>query len=493
MQYTLNYRKILMSASVIAFVAALAFAGTQAFYSDEEASTGNVFAAGAIDLRIDNHAWYNGIECAYNEQEDGYFWTDPEGNAEGDAYLESLVGQPCESSWQLKDLDDGDLFFNLTDLKPGDWEEDTISFHVDNNDAWLCANFKATKDNDEDSTEPELEAGDVEDDPEDNWDGELGQELNFIFWADDGDNVLEDNETVVLEGTPSTLDGYGLDEGNYGETFPLVDSTFNVWNGDGPLPAGDEPVYIGKAFCFGDFALTPVAQDGEAETNSPALDPGFTCDGASVTNWSQTDQLMGDLAFYAVQSRNNDEFECSSELFGAPPVAEVVEGDTWSDVDLDEGGGGPGKEWFAKARNNNANFELAVGTDDGGVDQDTAEAVWVADTLYPFTLEYDGAGTATFTVDGETPVTFPVGTGPFGRIGVNAKAPQTVTTEILSLDLSSVAPLAVDSVVVSGGTDSITIESPTINGPWMLTGEFRFSAVGAPHPQENPAVQFSID
>jgi len=308
----MNYPKILMSVSLIAFVGALVIGGTQAFFSDTESSTGNVFAAGAIDLRIDNHAWYNGLECA--EVDNGvYQWQDPGQNAGNDPYLNSLIGQPCQSTWQLKDLDSGDLFFNLTDLKPGDWEEDTISFHVDNNDAWVCGNLRATEDDDVSSTEPELEDGDVAENAGDPWDGELGQELNFIFWADDGDNVLESDEQVVLEGTPGSLNGYGVDNNN-GETFALVDSTFNVWAGGAantPLPAGNDPVYIGKAFCFGNITLNPVAQGN----NSPEVDPGFTCDGAPVTNLSQTDRLMGDLRFYAVQSRNNADFQCSNDVF----------------------------------------------------------------------------------------------------------------------------------------------------------------------------------
>ncbi len=321
----MNAGKILSSAAIIGVVGALVIGGTQAFFSDEEASTGNVFAAGAIDLRIDNHAWYNGLECTDEGRDEGdYVWQDPGGNAGNDPYLQSLVGTPCQSTWDLKDLDSGDLFFNLQDLKPGDWEEDTISIHVDNNDAWVCANLKVTSDDDMSSTEPELEDNDTEEDPQDTWDGELGQELNFIFWADDGDNVYESDETIVLEGTPSDLDGYGSDDDNNGETFPLADASFNVWADgaqDTPLPAGNDAVYIGKAFCFGEFTLDPVAQGD----NSPANNPGFSCNGAPVTNQAQTDKLMGDLRFYAVQSRNNADFQCTSDVFGDTDVVDTRE------------------------------------------------------------------------------------------------------------------------------------------------------------------------
>lgn len=46
--------KIFKSLSVIAFVAAVALAGTGAYFSDTETSTGNTFTAGTIDISVDN-------------------------------------------------------------------------------------------------------------------------------------------------------------------------------------------------------------------------------------------------------------------------------------------------------------------------------------------------------------------------------------------------------------------------------------------------------
>jgi len=167
-------KKILISLSVIALAAAITVGGTIAFFSDTETSTGNTFTAGSIDLKIDNDAWFNGV-------------------------------RQDQLSWSLTDLTN-ELFFDYSDLKPGDWEEDTISIRVDNNPSWVCANLTITKDDDVTCTEPELGDDNTCNDPdEDLWDGELGQELQFIFWADDGDNVLEQGEEVVLSGTPSDL------------------------------------------------------------------------------------------------------------------------------------------------------------------------------------------------------------------------------------------------------------------------------------------------
>ena len=49
-------RRIIISLLImVGAVTAIAFGSTGAFFSDSEISTGNTFAAGAIDLKIDNH------------------------------------------------------------------------------------------------------------------------------------------------------------------------------------------------------------------------------------------------------------------------------------------------------------------------------------------------------------------------------------------------------------------------------------------------------
>ncbi|NOY35743.1 MAG: hypothetical protein GXP44_02395 [bacterium] len=264
-------KKILLSIATLGVVGAVLIGATTAIFSDTEVSTGNTFTAGAIDLKIDNDSYYNGV-------------------------LNS------GTTWSEKDLTDGDWFFNFRDLKPGDWGEDTISLHVKNNDAYLCADVTLTSNQDNGSTEPELN-----DEP--SWTagrGELADSIHFIWWADDGDNVLENDETVINQGALGDL--------SLGQTItaPLADSETNIWNANsagGPLP-GDSTLYIGKAWCFGKLALTPVAQSDE---NDPTVNPGFTCDGAGEDNSTQTDSVTGDVSFRAIQSRHNEGFVCKPE------------------------------------------------------------------------------------------------------------------------------------------------------------------------------------
>ncbi len=270
--------KILLSGATILAAAAIAIGATFAWFSDVETSKGNVLAAGAIDLQIDNESYV----------------TDENGN---------LV-KSDSTSWTLSDLAN-QLFFNFSDLKPGDVGEDTISLHVFESDAWLCAASRITEDDDVDCTEPEFV-----DDPlcAPGVDGELDEKLNFVFWADDGDNVLEQDEvrTIFHAGSIGSLD-----------RITLADSEGGVLGLNGRPAIGSNNYFIGKAWCFGDLTADETtalpAQDNQGDDlNGKPVErgTGVKCDGSGVSNASQSDRIMGDLQFYAEQARNNDGFLC---------------------------------------------------------------------------------------------------------------------------------------------------------------------------------------
>ena len=274
------------------------FAVSQAFFSDTETSAGNALVAGALDLKIDNTCYYNGLAClpvlGPDDQELGYStWSQANPRNVGDP-----DGERCSCTWQAKDLEEGDLFFDLHDLKPGDWEEDTISFDVEN-PSWICVDFDLTSHIDNTCTEPEQEdeAGACS---EPSGQGDLAQVLNFVFWIDDGDNVFEKSERLktIANGNASQVFG-GT------KKTPIADSGTT----DGPI--GPETSYVGKFFCLGNLTRTPV-DDGEGSPLERGT--GFTCDGSVVDNKPQTDLLTVDMTFEAVQARHNEEFLCN------PPV-----------------------------------------------------------------------------------------------------------------------------------------------------------------------------
>lgn len=271
-------RKLILSLLLVGGVAFAAISASTAFFSDSETSVANRLEAGALDLKIDNTCYYNGKAC-----ENGYWGGDPQ-----------VPINECSCTWEASDLD-GKLFFDLRDLKPGDWEEDTISFEVEN-DAWVCADITTTANDDNGFTEPEdNEDGTPENDADGTPEGDLAGELHFIFWRDDGDNVLETDEeaSIFINGLADEL---------------LLDAQWAVADAStgGPLPGGVTG-YIGKGFCYGEIGILPVAPGD----NSPLTDPGFTCDGTAVTNISQTDILMADISFSAVQARHNPDYYCT--------------------------------------------------------------------------------------------------------------------------------------------------------------------------------------
>jgi predicted ribosomally synthesized peptide with SipW-like signal peptide len=230
-------KKIVLSVAMIAAVAAIAIGATTAYFSDTETSTGNTFTAGSLDLTIDSKATYNGVTAEYG-------------------------------NWSLKDLGRGDLFFNLADVKPGDKGEDTVSMHVNNNDACGFVTINKNGDSDFTCTEPELaeEPGCVP-----TGDGELDENTIFTIWSDMA--VANPNSSECANVQP----GDNIYSPNCGDV-PLTTGTLDEvesW-GIGKL-AGDSTTYFGIGW------EVPI----------------------SVTNNVQTDKFGADIEFRIEQFRNH--------------------------------------------------------------------------------------------------------------------------------------------------------------------------------------------
>lgn len=271
-------KKIIFSFLVIAVVGIALVRASQAFFSDSETSSNNLFQAGVLDLLVDNTSYYNG------------------------QFSQS-------TSWTPDNLP-GHLFFNFLDLKPGDVGEDTISLHVNNNEAWACMEINLTKNDDNNCTEPEnLDDPTCAEPDDDLLDGELAQNVNFVFWVDDGDNVLEENEAtqggILAQGTAQDVMN--------GDTWALADSANNKFGegiGNGLSP--EKTYYVGKAWCFGELTLSPLTQDGVNNVVSPAnTNGGVLCNGSALNNETQSDILTADVSFTAMQHRNNPNFLCN--------------------------------------------------------------------------------------------------------------------------------------------------------------------------------------
>lgn len=297
-------KKILFSALSIGAVAAVAVFATQAFFSDTETSTGNLFQAGSLDLKVDN-------TCYYNEVADGT----PScpavlDNPDTPNFNESTI----VTTWTQTDLGPIHKFFYFTDLKPGDFGEDTVSLHVIDNDAWgrLVISPPVESENgcsgDEAVVEPGCSSG---------TDGELRENTEFYVWLDQGaipgfqgkgnDQTEGDNiDQNVLDGpdpeptliSPGTIDSVG--------------ETWKLWEGLAPY----------RAFLdLSDFC-DATDLDGDGQTGGTGACQGLAVDGRLVGsttyyfgigweipetagNEMQGDGMTADMRFEVEQWRNN--------------------------------------------------------------------------------------------------------------------------------------------------------------------------------------------
>lgn len=278
-------KRVIIGLGAIAVVAAIVVGVTRAYFADVETSQGNIFQVGKLNLKVDNHCYYNGAECicAQSGEHAGECYWDIGGNGQfGDG--EVSEDNRCFCTWSEKDLSDNDLFFDFNDVKPGDFGEDTVSLHIINNDAWLCAQLDNLANDDNGCEDPESKidttcgAGE----------GELADNLFFTVWQDDDcDNVLDAGEEVLVDSQPASE---GL--------WPLADST------TGEPVAGDSTV------CYGIKWEVPL----------------------STTNIIQSDSLSGDITFTAVQARHMDSFQCSDLTNGGTGGMECIQ-----DSDCDDG------------------------------------------------------------------------------------------------------------------------------------------------------------
>lgn len=212
---------------------------------------GYTFATGSFNLKIDSRAVYNGTL------------------------------QPA-STWALKNLVPGvDKFFNLSDVKPGDNGQATISFHV-NKDSWICLDFDKFKETENGENEPESLADTVGPVLE----AELADGTEFFAWYDDGDNTFEVGELPIF-GTSSQAAVQTLKN----KTYALADSLSGT-----PFPK-NVTKYVGIHWCAGNLTVNLATAV-------------ISCDGTVLGNAAQTDSFSVDVGFRAVPSLDNKKFKC---------------------------------------------------------------------------------------------------------------------------------------------------------------------------------------
>jgi predicted ribosomally synthesized peptide with SipW-like signal peptide len=270
--------------------------GTSAFLNDTESFEGNTITAGELDLKVDweEHysypQWYGfddptaGLDHDVHRMEpddpDFVPFPDPENpmvwihEDDVEAYMDAtaieafpdpnydgsqelnmgdFIYKPCDDGADLdadltprgeggatrtKNADtwvDGTAqpLVNLQDVKPGDFGELTLSFHLCDNPGYVWLQAANVSESEHGITEPE---GEVDDTPEV---PELAENIQTAWWYDDGDNV------VSCQGGS--------------ETLYLIENVGNGSAGDGSTPASDDGPYLFDVEISGGNAnLTPL-------------------------------------------------------------------------------------------------------------------------------------------------------------------------------------------------------------------------------------------
>lgn len=269
--------KILLSGVTILAAAAVVVGATFAFFSDTETSTGNTFTAGELDLQIDAKAHYAGLTCT------GGVWIE---DVQGQSTRPDLIGEGCDGTWTLTDLNQTHKFFNISDIKPGDTGENTVSIHVFDNDGWGWFGVTPTSN------------------PND-----LQTALLFNVWLDQGQ-------------TPGFQNNGDSGEGDNIQNFdePTLASP-------GPIDVGGEEYELGPILAAVRAGLGSTCEtddpDGDGVTAGDVGDcQGIPTDGHLVgsttyyfgVGWklpddtgndAQGDSFVADMEFQAVQYRNN--------------------------------------------------------------------------------------------------------------------------------------------------------------------------------------------
>ena len=259
-----------MSLAIIAAVGAVVIGGTTAYYSDVETSTGNTFTAGSLDLKIDSTCHYDGMICVDTQTTMGSEWQE---EFTGSSVYPALIGESCACTWEAKDLN-GDRFFDFKDIKPGDFGENTLSFHVVDNDAYARFKITAIENRENLCTEPERASDQT---CVGRWCGELAQEMMVKAWIDEGDqegwqgiendptegdNILNGAyETVLYDDLlldPSIANGVCAQMVN----TPQADANLTSdWIEVGDILEGNTTYYIGVAWSLPEVVGNEVQSD----------------------------------------------------------------------------------------------------------------------------------------------------------------------------------------------------------------------------------------
>ncbi|MFC7199653.1 vWA domain-containing protein [Halospeciosus flavus] len=207
--YNLSRRKLLGGLGAVGLASAGAGLGTSAYFNDTESFQNNTLQAGELDLKLDYKATYAGGPGRLEDIQamgypdaadlgDGVYLLDQVPTPEQEAQWEDIVMEGDYCSPEADDIlvNGSEVpIFTLTDVKPGDSGETTISLHICDNPAWVSMTGGLTANDENGQSEPEMGVDESGGTPGAGM-GELADEMNVTVWYDeDCDNVYEPTGT----------------------------------------------------------------------------------------------------------------------------------------------------------------------------------------------------------------------------------------------------------------------------------------------------------
>lgn len=288
----LSRRKVLATIGAVGTTGATAGLGTSALFGDSETFDGATATAGNLNLKVDwQEHYYDGLggEASFeslrlvsgqSEVDEGEVGLPtPEApliaidEEDLDAFMEEST---LEQSGPVDGPEPGVI--ELDDVKPGDFGELTMSYHLSDNPGYVALCAGEVSDEENGLTEPESQMGD------EGPDGELGEQVRAAVWYDPNCNNLRDAEEpeVVSEGTLNDVltDLGALD----GETCKLLDPRQSggtvdpEFGGDCHSPWGggagacDETLYLTDSGPNGTILFDVTLEDDPMRANLTELD-----------------------------------------------------------------------------------------------------------------------------------------------------------------------------------------------------------------------------
>ena len=370
----LSRRKLLGGLGAIGVASAGAGLGTTAYFSDEESFTDNRIDAGMLDLKMDYRITYDGgpgrleeLQAIYNDDPynpDVEVTEFPEGS--GTYVLDQVPRRPDpDSSFPAPDSwieaanvgvdEDGSLggftrdeltdggfpLFKLQDVKPGDYGEATISFHLFDNPGYMWLGGSLNKNAQNGINNPEQQslddAGYTEtsgDDPDQfaqwaaddefyynvdgDWGGQLADAIEARVWYDDNcNNIFEEGEEGEPVDIAVVLDVSGS------MTWEIGDSGTVVGDGQGPNSRIFQAVQAIDALA--DNLRTDVNGTGEDDRIGLVQFGGIDEELLALTdasNQSTIDSVIDDIEAYQVGDAPFAGTNIGAGLYGGRQVLE---------------------------------------------------------------------------------------------------------------------------------------------------------------------------